>query len=224
MDQQSNEMSAADAQGPQAQIEALLARIARLEEARSTPTASLFDSTSRPTPRDPQLHTSNAVQKATRWPSWGGDSSSYDLHSHKLKVKIEEERHILGSDRNVCLGMLQCLPEDKQPRVEHWFRSGGPKGDYDWEDFLAFINEQFEDKTAKQTAGEKLSRMRMGQAQYFVDYLQDFELKLAQCGGLNWSSSAKILHLETGINEELKRQLVSKSLPSEDYVLRCVES
>lgn len=58
--------------------------------------------------------------------------------------------------------------------------------------------------------------MRMGSSQFFVDHLQDFELKVAQCGGM--SDSSKIMHLDTGINAKLRLLLLSKSLPDDNYL------
>ena len=158
-----------------------------------------------------------AYRKATKWPEWDGKAESFPTHAFLLRVKIEEDKPMLGSDRNICLEMFNSLPKEKQPRVDFWFREGGPERNYNWEKFLKHFEDQFEDKQAAQVAGDKLSRMRMGSAQTFESYLQDFELKLAQCGGRDWPSRSKVLHLDAGLNEKLKAELVPKSLDSDNY-------
>lgn len=59
--------------------------------------------------------------------------------------------------------------------------------------------------------------MRMGAHQMFSDFLQDFEIKLSQCGGQNIDDETKIYQLETAINVRLRDLLLSKSLPTNDY-------
>jgi hypothetical protein len=161
--------------------------------------------------------TATTQRKATKWPVWDGKVDSFKTHAYLLRVKIEEDKAILGTNRAICMEIFNSLPADKRPRVAHWFESGGPDGDYDWEVFLFTLKEKFEDKQAKQTAGDQLSRMRMGATQYFADYLQDFEFKLSLCDGLGWPDRTKIIYLNTSINSKLKEKLVSKSLPDDDY-------
>jgi hypothetical protein len=123
----------------------------------------------------------------------------------------------MGNGKTICNGVLGTLPEDKQQRVSHWFISGGSDGQYNVDDFLGHIKDKFEDKEAKQTAGDQLNRMRMGNAQKFDDFLQDFEFKLSQCGGLAWADRDKIIRLNTAINEKLSDKLISVELPDDGY-------
>ena len=167
-------------------------------------------------PQTPSVTTA-VQQKATKWPVWDGKTNSFKTHACLLRVKIEEDRNILGTDRAICMGMFNSIPADKRPRISHWFETGGPTGGYDWEEFLGVLKDKFEDRQAKQTAGDQLSRMRMGVTQHFADYLQDFEFKLSQCDGLGWPDPTKIIYLNNSINSKLREKLVSKSLPDDDY-------
>ncbi|RKF57761.1 putative eka-like protein, partial [Erysiphe neolycopersici] len=92
----------------------------------------------------------------------------------------------------------------------------GPNGSYDYNLFLDHIKKQYENKQARQTAGNLLQLVRMGSSQYLVDYLQDFELKVAQYGEI--SDYSKIMHLDTGINARLRLLLLRKSLPDDNYL------
>jgi hypothetical protein len=135
----------------------------------------------------------------------------------RLEAKIEADRSKMGNGKTICNGILGTLPEDKQQRVSHWFISGGSDGQYDVDSFLEHIKDKFEDKEAKQTAGDQLNRMRMGDAQKFDDFLQDFEFKLSQCGGLEWADRDKIIRLNTAINAKLSDKLISVELPDDSY-------
>jgi hypothetical protein len=48
------------------------------------------------------------------------------------------------------------------------------------------LKNKFENKEAVQTAGNELQRMRMDDFQKFDSLLNDFEFKLALCGGAEW--------------------------------------
>ena len=194
----------------------LIARLLALEAAAASqalPTPSTTNATPEPT----QNPTVSVQRKATKWPVWDGKTDSFKTHAYLLKVKIEEDRAILGSSRAICMEMFNSIPADRRPRIAHWFETGGPQGNYDWEAFLAALKDKFEDRQARQTAGDQLSRMRMGATQFFADYLQDFEFKLSQCDGLGWPDRTKNIYLNTSINDKLKEKLVSKSLPDDDY-------
>ncbi|KAI0996563.1 hypothetical protein K3495_g11619 [Podosphaera aphanis] len=159
----------------------------------------------------------HSQKKASSWPVWDGSVSSFNAHARQLQIKIEEDKYMLGSDRAICLGIFRSIPSERQPRVLHWFETGGPKGDYSWREFLNHVKEQYEDKQARQTASNLLHRMRMGANQYFSDYLQDFELKLSQSGKTHLDDGTKISQLDTGINATLRQLLLTKSLPENDY-------
>ena len=156
-------------------------------------------------------------KKESPWPKWDGTAGTFMNYHSQLRVKIEEDRHLLGSDRAICYGMLQSLPATQQARAHGWFNKGGPEGDYNWEVFLTEFATLFEDKQAKQNAGEQLTRMRQGNNQFFTDFLQDFEYKLQQCGGSEWACSAKIMQLNASINTPLRTALVTVDLPDDNY-------
>ncbi|CAD6498911.1 BgTH12-04567 [Blumeria graminis f. sp. triticale] len=59
--------------------------------------------------------------------------------------------------------------------------------------------------------------MQMGANQYFVDYLQDFELKLSQCSGTGWLDFNKITYLNTGINATLRFLLLNKTMSDNNH-------
>ena len=93
-----------------------------------------------------QFLSSMPRRNETKWPEWNGRNYSFRSFLFKLKVKIEEDRPILGSDRAVCLDMLGTLPKDKRSRVDGWFQHGGTNGAYQYLEFLDHFKAIFEDK------------------------------------------------------------------------------
>ncbi|KAI0992406.1 hypothetical protein K3495_g15779 [Podosphaera aphanis] len=156
-------------------------------------------------------------EKEAVWPKWKGSPVSFPLYFARLKIKIAADYKKLGGNEIICHSILDTIPESKQQRVSHWFLSGGPNGDYDVERFLAFFKDKFNDKLALQTAGSELQQMRMGSSQSFELFLDDFELKLAQCGGLNWPDEDKIIRIDEAINTKLSNALIGVDLPENDY-------
>ncbi|KAI0999758.1 hypothetical protein K3495_g8440, partial [Podosphaera aphanis] len=118
-----------------------------------------------------QLLAALSKKKEAKWPEWDGKSESLRPFLFELRVKIEEDRHLLGSNRAVCLGMLGTLPKERKSRVDSWFESGGSTGSYDWKEFLDHFKEIFEDKQSLLTAGKELSRMKQGARQPFSEFV-----------------------------------------------------
>ena len=131
-------------------------------------------------PSQPPFLTS--TKQPSQWPVWDGSTTSLNAHLFLLRIKIEEDRAVLGSDRAICFDIFRSVPSDKQPRILNWLETGGFDSNYNWNHFLDHLKETFENKLARQTAADQLGRMQMGATQYFVDYLQEYELKISQCG------------------------------------------
>ena len=158
-------------------------------------------------------------KQASEWPKWDGKRESYKGYTHSLRVKIDVDWDMLGSNKAICLDMINTLPVEKRPRVMHWFQRGGPNDDYDHELFLNHFDENFEDKQAIRAAGEDLTRMRQGAHQPFSNFMNDFEFKLAQADGVEWPGSAKINYLNIGPNERLRAALVPITLSNTNYTM-----
>ena len=163
-----------------------------------------------------QLLLSLAKKRETKWPQWDGKTENFRSYIFELRVKIEEDRPLLGSNRAVCLGMIQTLPPSKKPRVDDWFERGGSNGGYEWVEFLNHFIDQFEDKQSIFVAGKELSRMKQGNRQPFTDFVKSYELKLAQCGGNKWNPLMKIVLLNNGLNEQLEKALIGIDMPPLD--------
>ena len=176
----------------------------------------LLQSLGAPTPTPTTVTTPVAKPEKIPWPKWNGSAEDFNGYLFRLQGKVEEDLPRLGSSRAICLSMVDTLPEDKRSRVMYFFE----RQPYNpsWRGLLEHFRDTFEDKQARQAAGEDLACMRQGEAQLFTDFLQDFEYKLAQCQGLGWSDSSKIIHINAAINTSLRTRLVSVyDLPEDDY-------
>jgi hypothetical protein len=79
------------------------------------------------------------------------------------------------------------------------------------------LKDKFENKEAVQTAGNELQQMRMGDFQRFDSLLNDFEFKLALCGGAEWPDRNRILRLNAMINAKLLDALITVDFSDNDY-------
>lgn len=80
---------------------------------------------------------------------------------------------------------------------------------FDYGSFLDFVQNQFEDKQAAQTAGRQLSCSGWATVKPFTDFLQDFEYKLAQCGGaLSGLTRPKSYSLTQAFSSTLRAHLI----------------
>jgi hypothetical protein len=124
-----------------ARLQALEAAIHNAAPAAPNPSVNATPESTQ-APQTPSVST--AIQrKATKWPVWDGKTNSFKTHACLLRVKIKEDWSIPGTDRAICMGMFNSIPADKRPRISHWFETGGPTGDYDWEEFLVVLKDKF---------------------------------------------------------------------------------
>lgn len=154
----------------------------------------------------------------SKWPEWDGKSEHYNSYIELLAAKIDVDWEKLGGHKAVCIDMMNSIPLTLRNRVSQWFSTGGPDGDWDYELFIAHFNDNFGDKTAARTAGDKLTRMRQGEHQTFAEFLNDFEYMLAQAKGLKWEGRVKVNHLSASINKRLSDYLVAVNTSDDDYL------
>jgi hypothetical protein len=103
------------------------------------------------------LYTEGTSEDKTKWPKWNGETATFDLFFRMLKTRANHYAAEKRSSEMTCYNIIQSLPEDKRNRVARWYDEP-----WEYEKFLEKVKSQFEDKQARQAAGSKLSRMRMG--------------------------------------------------------------
>ena len=99
--------------------------------------------------------------------------------------------------------------------VTTFYRTGGPNGDYNPQDFLAYLEATYGDPNQARKAAAKLRTLKQEERQTFASFLPTFEQTLAEAGGSTWEDAAKLTLLDSAINEGLRRALVSVDLPEQ---------
>ena len=155
------------------------------------------------------------IRKNVVLPKWNGEPEDFDFYIGRLETRIQMELASFLEPAAICLDMIDTLPESKKPRVADWFQESRSSGKFDWEDLIKLFRKEFENKDARQAASEIVSRMEQGKAQYFVDFLREFEYRLAQSGGNEaYTSLGKTQQLKASLNPRLRRSLIGVKLPS----------
>ncbi|KAI0997024.1 hypothetical protein K3495_g11159 [Podosphaera aphanis] len=154
-------------------------------------------------------------RRDTALPRWNGRPQDFNLYAGRLEIRIQTDLAPFFNDCSICLDMIDTLPEELKPRVASWFDLRRVSGKFNWKEFLEHFKATFSDKQARQTAAELVNRMEQGEHQYFLDFLQDFEHKMVQCGGeLTYTPAGKTMQLKASLNGRLQRALIGVKLPS----------
>lgn len=68
-----------------------------------------------------------------------------------------------------------------------FFTRGGPDGNFDRDQFLAYMMACYVDPNIEQRALSKPKSMTQGERESFASFLPKFEKELADSGGADWS-------------------------------------
>lgn len=108
--------------------------------------------------------------------------------------------------------MIDTLPDEKKTRVAAGFEESARQNNFSWQNFVEHFRQQFDDKEARQAASEYVTRMEQGFNQLFLDFLKDFEYRIAPCREA-YNSLGKSMQLKASLNTRLRRALVGVKLP-----------
>lgn len=170
--------------------------------------------------RQIEVPNSNEVPKRTfrknvTLPKWNGKSEDFEFYIGRLETRIQRELDSFMEPSAICLDMIDTLPEKKQSRVAYWFEESKAREEFDWRELIRVFRKEFENKDARQAASEILTRMVQGKNQLFVDFLRDFEYRLALSGGNEaFTPLGKTQQLKASLNSRLRRSLIGVKLPS----------
>lgn len=163
----------------------------------------------------PNENNSKKFRKNITLPRWNGKSEDFEFYIGRLETRVERELAPFVESAAICLDMIDTLPEKKQSRVSDWFEESRSNENFSWQDLIKVFRREFENKEARQAASEIVSRMEQGKNQLFVDFLRDFEYRLAQSGGNEaYTPLGKTQQLKASLNPRLRRSLIGVKLPS----------
>lgn len=175
---------------------------------------------------NPQINASRAnptMQMAkSALPKWSGHAEDFSFYIRRLEARIQREWAPYVDPCSICLDMIDTLPDEKKSRVAAWFEESSQKNSFSWENFVEHFRSQFDDKEARQAASEHVSRMEQGYNQLFLDFLKDFEYRMAPCREA-YTQLGKSMQLKASLNTRLRRALVGLKLPALDNYSAWVE-
>lgn len=160
-----------------------------------------------PTPINPPVSINRSAL-----PKWSGNSQDFSFYINRLQARIEREWAPFVDPCSICLDMIDTLPEDKKSRVAAWFEDKSRTNSFDWQVLVEHFRNQFDDKEARQSASEYVTRMEQGYNQLFLDFLKDFEYRIAPCREA-YTPLGKSMQLKSSLNTRLRRALVGVRLP-----------
>lgn len=154
------------------------------------------------------------MKREAALPKWTGQPEDLDFYLERLETRIEMDMEPYFLPAQICMDMIDTLPDNKKCRVESWFKGKKASGRFNWRELLICFRNEFQDNQAQQAALETLERMEQGQHQFFMDYLKEFELKVAQSGGIaTHTLRHQTMLLKGSLNRRLRRSLLGLKLP-----------
>lgn len=150
-----------------------------------------------------------------------GDRREYAAWAQTMRDKIDLDADKLGGNRHVWYLINSCLDKAPQRVVATFYASGGPGSNYDPEDFMAYLDRTYKERDSAARGAAALQTLRQKDTQSFASFFPEFEKKLAEAGGIEWHSSAKLAFLTNAISPRLKDGLAAVKLPS-DFT-QCVD-
>ena len=98
-----------------------------------------------------------------------------------------------------------------------WFEKRKADGQFSRKGLILYMKETFADKQARQAALEHVNRMEQGESQFLVDFLLDFEYRIAQSGGDEaFTQLGRTMTLKAALNNKLRTALVGVKLPPQE--------
>ncbi|KAK2728507.1 pol-like protein [Colletotrichum kahawae] len=89
-----------------------------------------------------------------------------------------------------------------------FYAAGGPGGLYNPQEFLSYLDRTYKDSNVYDQAASTLRTLRQREDQALASFLPRFERILAEAGGADWPSRAKITLLEGALSVKLRKALI----------------
>lgn len=134
-----------------------------------------------------------------------------------MRSKLRVDGPAIGSSSDQFAYIYARLEETPQAMAAAFFTRGGPHGNFDPDQFLAYLVACYGDPNTEQRALSKLESMTQGERESFASFLPKFEKELADSGGADWSDVVKINHLKRAINHEMRTYLTGQLSLPKDY-------
>ena len=150
----------------------------------------------------------------------GQDRSAYKSFKGYLKVKFRIDSEAIGGETEKVWYGYGHLVDKAAQRIFPWLASTEERGrTLRVDDFFAQMDAAFDDPQSKGRALEWINEEKQG-SRPLQDYLHDFEQKLLEAGGWEFSDGVRKGYLRAAISRRIKEKLVAAEEPAkyEDFV------
>lgn len=162
-------------------------------------------------------HPTSINRKRRKFPSWDGETATFNTYIREVEECIEIDRDLMGPDRAIWFDINSSLPTFAKQKVAV-FNASGPNIRHDYNQFIAHLKRSFGNRKEKEDKQELLSKIRQKENQRFSDFFPLFEEALIGSGGTGWPDDSKFIWLKRSLSESLRDQLFTVNLnPHEFY-------
>ncbi|PHH58763.1 hypothetical protein CDD81_4663 [Ophiocordyceps australis] len=183
-------------------------------------------------PQPEATNTSSAAKKEVlarrrhlAWPVWSGKPEEFPLFLRTLVMRYDADAEVgmVGTQREVWLQLLQCLPSSLHKKVESFWMNGGPNGEMAAQSFFEYLSRTFGTIQYQKEAQAKLRTLRQKEGQLFADFWPELDDTISRAAGSTpWADDAKLSWLHNAMSPQLRELLVTVVMPEnwDDYVQR----
>jgi hypothetical protein len=143
----------------------------------------------------------------------GEDRTLYPAFKGQLRAKLEIDQLAIGGDKEMVWYSYGCLTGKAATRIYPWLDANSRKSiPLRIDSFFEQMDAAFLDPQIAQNALKWINSARQ-RTTPFRDFLYEFESKLLEAGGWEFSDEIRIGYLQEAVSVELKRVMVTCATP-----------
>jgi hypothetical protein len=157
--------------------------------------------------------------------SFNGDRKEFPAWYLEISNKLHTDGPAIGSPRDQWNYIYAALGPKAKNTVLAFAKLGGSNAQYDYNEFLSYLETNYSDPNSDRRALDKLRTIKQKDNESFALFLPRFERELADSGGVLWPDQIKINYLEGALNKELSASLISTEIPADynGYKIQCLK-
>src|SRR6266516_7490857 len=190
--------------------------------------APVSSSTPNPKPANtspPPISTSSRQQLPHPEPFDGKDKALFRPWKTSVIAKVRIEGHLIGDQTAQFYYVHSRLRDKALQMASPYVDQCVSLSSYDSSDLIRYLSTIYDDPNRAERALRDLNTLKQSQNATFARFLPVFEKALSEAGCLQWPDNIKINHLYNTLSSDLKKVLVTISLPSKypDYIRKIQE-
>ena len=173
------------------------------------PTPVESESEHKSDPPNPPKNATTDIQKSEKFPDppmYDGKRKNLRPFVSKLRAKLRRNHDRYPSDQDKVDYSMSRLEGDAARTMDPFYRSNTF---HTLDDFISLLEQTYDDASREHTAMAKLETLRQKNLE-FTSFFSEF---LGLIGELDWNESAKVAALRQKISDEIREQLVGRTIP-----------